>query len=129
MRHKVIWCHAGWFPYQYGFCPSEKAWRELAKASKRDLGAYPETAAMTTLFQNTKTKKRIAVVTVAVRSPQDTVNLLAHEAMHVWRDVRESIGEEHPSSEFEAYAMQNIIDELLTAYQKTRGPLFIRPRP
>lgn len=129
MRHKVIWCHAGWFPYQYGFCPSEKAWHDLAKASKRDLGAYPDNAAMTTLFRRTDTKKPTAVVTVADRPPYDTVNLLVHEAMHVWRDIRESIGEDHPSSEFEAYAMQNIIAELLTAYLKTRGPLFIRQLP
>lgn len=130
IRHKMIWC--GGFlrlPHDYGFCPSEKAWHALAKSSKRDLGSYPNNAAMTTLFQSTKDKTRTCIVTVANRTPQETVSLLAHEAMHVWRDIREGIGEEKPSSEFEAYAIQNIVDELICAYEKTRGPLFIRPLP
>lgn len=117
------------FTHHYGFCPSEKAWNELAKKSKRDLGRYPDNAAMTTLFQDTKTKTRTCIVTIADRTPRDTVNLLVHEAMHVWRDIREGISEMEPSSEFEAYAMQNIVDELIEAYEKTRGPLFIRPQP
>lgn len=129
-RHKMIWCSDLMrLPHHYGFCPSEKAWDQLAKSSKRDLGPYPDTAAMTTMFQSTKNKTRTCIVTVSDRAPQYTVALLVHEAAHVWRDIREGIGEHHPSSEFEAYAMQNIIDELLTAYQRTRGPLFIRQRP
>jgi len=113
-------------PHDYGFCPSAKAWNTLAKKSKRDLGPYPTNAANTTLFQSTKHKTRTCIVTVGDRSPRATVGLLVHEAMHVWRDVREGIGEEHPSSEFEAYAMQNIVDELIRAYERTRGPLFTR---
>lgn len=127
MRHKMIWCaNLLRLPHDYGFCPSEKAWHALAKASKRDLGPYPNNAAMTTLFQSTKNKTRTCIVTVADRKPLETVSLLCHEAMHVWRDIRESIGEQHPSSEFEAYAIQNIIEELLIAYQHTRGPLLIK---
>ena len=80
-------------------------------------------------MKNKKDGKRVAIVTVLKRSPQDTVELLVHEAMHVWRDIRESIGEDHPSSEFEAYAMQNITSALFDAYVKTRGPLFSRQSP
>lgn len=60
------------------------------------------------------------------RTPQMVVELLAHEAMHVWRDLRKTVGEDKPSSEFEAYAIQHIISDLLDAYQKTREPLFVR---
>lgn len=42
--------------------------------------------------------------------------LLVHEAMHLWRDVRELIGEDEPSKEFEAYAMQAICQRLFYAY-------------
>lgn len=127
----MIWCESFLrLPHHYGFCPSEKAWHALGKASKRDLGCYPDNAAMTTLFQDTERKTRTCIVTVADRTPQATVGLLVHEAMHVWRDIREGIGEERPSSEFEAYALQNIVEELITAYEKTRGPLFAkRQRP
>jgi hypothetical protein len=126
----MIWCETPLrLPHHYGFCPSKKAWDALAKSSKRDLGPYPDNAANTTLLQHTKNKTRTCIVTVGTRPPLATVGLLVHEAMHVWRDIREGIGEEHPSSEFEAYAMQNIIEELLRAYQKTRGPLFSPQRP
>lgn len=128
-RHKMIWCTTPLrLKHHYGFCPSEKAWNALAKSSRRDLGSYPcrDKAAITTLFQRTSDKTRTCIVTVSERPPVETVGLLVHEAMHVWRDIREGIGEEFPSSEFEAYMMQNIIHELLEAYQKTRGPLFTR---
>lgn len=124
--NKMIWCALPWFPHHYGFCPSEKAWKALAKSSKRDLGPYPTTAAMTTLFQSTEHKTRTCIVTVADKTAEETANLLVHEAAHVWRDIREGIGEEHPSPEFEAYALQNIARELFTAYEKTRGQLFVK---
>lgn len=127
--HKIIECSAGWFPYTYCFCPSARAWARLATISKRELGPYPDNAAMTTLFKDYKRNQPVAVVTVGVRKPIETVGLLAHEAMHVWRDMRETIGEKDPSSEFEAYAVHNILDQLMSAYVATRGPLFIRQRP
>lgn len=124
IRHKMIWCEMFLrLPHHYGFCPSEKTWHALAKSSKRDLGSYPDNAATTTLFQSTDRKTRTCIVTVGIRTPRETISLIAHEAMHVWRDICQGIGEEHPSSEFEAYAVQNIIDELIQAYEKTRGRL------
>lgn len=130
IRHKTIWfdCFLN-MRHHYGFCPSARAWQALAKSSKRELGPYPDNAAMTTLFQSTKNRTKTCIVTVADRPPLQTVGLLTHEAMHIWRDIREAIGEREPSSEFEAYAMQFIVEDLLTAYEKTRGKLFIRQLP
>lgn len=42
--------------------------------------------------------------------------LLVHEAMHIWRRIREELGEHEPSAEMEAYAMQWISQELMQAY-------------
>jgi hypothetical protein len=125
---KIIECNAGFFPYTYCFCPNEQAWKRLARISKRELGEYPPLshAAMTSFFRDYKRDKPVAVVTVADRPPPETVGLLVHEAMHVWRDMREAIGEKEPSSEFEAYTVHNIVDQLLSAYVRTRKPLFIR---
>lgn len=50
--------------------------------------------------------------------PHQVAGVLAHEAMHIWRTMREHIGEEHPSSEFEAYAVQHIVGNLHWAYNK-----------
>jgi hypothetical protein len=35
-----------------------------------------------------------------------------HEAVHVWQEVREKIGEEKPSREFEAYCIGAIAAEI-----------------
>jgi hypothetical protein len=130
MPVNMVWCDSSFWPHSYGFCPNEHAWKGIARVAKRDLGPYPPLSmkATTTLWQNYRTKTRVAVVTVRKGfAPQVVADLLVHEAMHVWRDIREAIGEEHPSSEFEAYMVQHIVAELFAAYQRTRGRLFIRP--
>jgi len=43
---------------------------------------------------------------------------IVHEAMHLWRWTREIIGEDQPSSEFEAYAMENICRNLFEEYAR-----------
>ena len=53
--------------------------------------------------------------------PVGVVGLIAHESAHVWQHIRRDIGENNPSPEFEAYAMQNIIMSLCEAYASTRG--------
>lgn len=130
---KVYWCNNGFWRQIFGFCPSERAWNNLARTSKRELGPYPPNedmgAATTTLFRDCKFGRRVAVVTIANRAPDVTANLLVHEAVHVWQDLCESIGELAPSSEFEAYTVQHMTAELFRAYEKTRGPLFTRPSP
>lgn len=46
----------------------------------------------------------------------DVAALLVHEAMHVWQAFCEHVGEKSPSDEFEAYSIQSIFHELMTAY-------------
>ncbi|MEL7086832.1 MAG: hypothetical protein AAGL98_00070 [Planctomycetota bacterium] len=81
--------------------------------------------AATSLFQKTDASKhRVAIVTVGDFSPGETVGILAHEAVHVWQDIRDGIGEKEPSSELEAYGVQSIASDLFSAYERTRRPLF-----
>lgn len=42
--------------------------------------------------------------------------MLAHEAVHIWQHYAAEIGEETPSSEYEAYTIQGIVQALLYAY-------------
>ena len=51
-------------------------------------------------------------------SDTDKVALICHEAVHVWQEIKEKMGEENPSIEFEAYSIQKIFFDLLTMYQE-----------
>lgn len=43
--------------------------------------------------------------------------LLLHEAVHVWQETREKMGENNPSPEFEAYSIQAIAQDLFEMYE------------
>jgi hypothetical protein len=53
-------------------------------------------------------------------NPEGVVALLVHEAVHLWQYIKEDIGEHNPSKEFEAYAIQNLTQELLQSYNIAR---------
>lgn len=44
-------------------------------------------------------------------------SLLVHEAVHIWQSHRDSMCEDRPSSEFEAYAIQALSQRLIESYQ------------
>jgi len=52
------------------------------------------------------------------RNPISTCAVLVHEAVHVWQAYTESIGEDKPSSEFEAYGIQSISERLMIEYAR-----------
>lgn len=132
---RVVWCQRGFLPIFYGFCPSEAAWRrELAR-----LGAaaspYPPTLACCTEFESPdpKAAKRSYLVTLSDScdgdEPELVIGLIVHEAAHVWQGARDVMGERDPSPEFEAYALQYIVLNLLSAYRRTRPGLRRRKWP
>lgn len=47
--------------------------------------------------------------------------MLVHEAVHIWRRACEMWGEDSPSSEFEAYSIQTIAQELMQSYAARLG--------
>lgn len=118
-------------PYHYGLCRSEKEFhRQLKRLGlpRRDwsafLGADSEGAstsadATTHFFENKKRFGLAAIVCIGNTRGSTRAQihaLLAHEAMHIWRAIRENIGETKPSHEFEAYALQAITQNLITAF-------------
>lgn len=42
--------------------------------------------------------------------------ILVHEAVHIWQYIRKEINEKRPSSEFEAYSLQGIAQNLFYLY-------------
>lgn len=124
-KNKVIWLEKGWQPVYIGFCPSRKAWnREIQKKFKTS-EPYPIQNGRCTFFTHADGKSSV-VVTIDSKIAEhyngvEIMALLAHEAVHVFKFICDSIGEDNPSSEFEAYSIQSILLQLCSAYEKTTG--------
>lgn len=58
----------------------------------------------------------VALGDMAGRSGVEIAGLLVHEAVHVWQEYCDSIGETNPGREQEAYAVQAIAQELMAEY-------------
>jgi hypothetical protein len=123
--HRVVWCEHGYFPFYYGFCPSKAAWdRELKRLKTTEYKPYPTADGRCNIFKSPK-GDLVILVTIGdhidkTNDPNGIIGMLVHEGAHVWQNLRDLIGEDHPSAEFEAYTLQTIVQELITAYSATR---------
>jgi hypothetical protein len=52
------------------------------------------------------------------RDPIEVAGLLVHEAVHVWQNYAENIGERYEGAEQEAYAVQSIAQELMGEFDR-----------
>lgn len=112
-------------PYFYTLCTTDKAFREVLKRldlPKADWPPFLKTErANATLHAFESDEKLVAVLCVPVNKKVERnqiAALLAHEAQHLWRWAREALGEACPSSEFEAYAVQRILQSFLYEYDR-----------
>ena len=115
-------------PVRYALCMSRKDYRRTIKAFQlRDPGdkwVTPNKAATVHIWDRAESGGPSAIV--CMRKPKNVaisqiVGLLAHEGVHIWQVVRADMGESQPSSEFEAYAIQNIVQELIEIYTEEIG--------
>ncbi|MFH3964700.1 hypothetical protein WAJ79_19475 [Acinetobacter baumannii] len=53
------------------------------------------------------------------RNQIEVYGLLLHEAVHVWQKIKKLMGEREPSSEFEAYSIQAIAQDLFKMYEES----------
>lgn len=57
------------------------------------------------------------------RNPVEVAGLLVHEAVHVWQEYADHIGEREPGREQEAYAVQVIAQELMSEFARRHQPI------
>lgn len=115
-----------WSPYHIALCVDEAAFHRKLRYLRLARGSWPPFVldggdATTHYFQN-EDQGLVAVVCIRFDrkiTSNEVRALLVHEGMHVWRAVRNNIGENEPSREMEAYAMQHISRALMDAYDRT----------
>lgn len=117
---------------RFALCTTEKAFHaELKRMGVPRYSTYElvTTPANATTHVLTDEDGEIAcIVTVPPRQFKERYDgvklacLLVHEAVHVWQEMRKRMGETNPSSEFEAYSIQRISQELMVAYLDQTRP-------
>lgn len=117
-------------PCHLALCLTEKQFQQKCKELKVPKSGRPEfmhtwhSHATVHFFENREDCSVAAVVCIRDMdkySYAEVASLICHEAVHVWQAIRETLGEKNPSSEFEAYSIQNITQTLLYEYDRLSG--------
>lgn len=119
----MIWCDRELIrsPLYIGLCLSEKRFaKEMKRLSIENPPSFLKTShANATAHFFIKDGKETVIVTMGKHKGQDPIcvaGLLVHEAVHIWQAIKDNIGEQSPSIEFEAYSIQAISQQLMSAY-------------
>lgn len=116
-------------PFYMGICLSEAAFHAAlrhAKVPRADWSAWirsPQADATSHTLESSAGRR---IVLVCLRGWEkrcgiEIAGLLVHEAVHIWQQVREYVGEDNPSSEFEAYSVQAIAQDLMQGFIDAGG--------
>lgn len=125
---KNLWLDRSLFenPYHLTLCTTEKQYvREIKKLGipKAERPAFfcsSKAHASVHFFENKDAGLAAIVCLSKIRDKTiHQINaLIVHEAVHVWQEVKDAIGEKTPSPEFEAYAIQSISQVLMTEFER-----------
>lgn len=108
-------------------CLNSKSYRKAMKAfGINNLSPWLATnhADAATHFCISKSGETGAVICLKSDTPRAELvvfGLLVHEAVHVWQNWCDHVGELSPGAEQEAYAIQAIAQELMAEYRRQRN--------
>ena len=112
-------------PFYYTLATDETVFQKALRHLKVPRDTWPAfilnpwSDATAHLFENGA--KLTYVVCVRLRdglSMPQVAAIITHEAVHMWQTARERLGESHPSTEFEAYAVQALTQRLLEEFER-----------
>ena len=110
-------------PYYVALCLNEKEFKQACKDI--EVKEIPEFSkgddfARCHFFERDNDVLAIVCLNPGKHSIAEVHGILVHEAVHIWQKVKEHIEESNPSSEFEAYSLQNIAQSLFEAYSERK---------
>lgn len=114
-------------PYCYALCLSEEEFdKELdrlnvPKKSRNGWMKTPQANATLHFFDKTDDVGKCAIVCLQKKKGIEVLqvySILVHEAVHLWQEIKEHIGERTPGAESEAYAIQRISQSLMYSYKE-----------
>lgn len=115
-------------PIYYALCTTQKLFEgelrrlKMARDTWPKFLSTPQSHATTHFLVNPKGSHTCAIVCIhpsdGSRSGAQVAALLVHEAVHIWQEARDNIGEVRPSPEFEAYSIQSISQRLIGEYAR-----------
>ncbi len=121
-------------PYCYAICTDEAEFKRELKRLRVPVKEWPDfvgdgmnsrSDATTHFFENNKDKDigLCAIVCIKASKSWTTAGLhglIVHEAVHIWQFVCKELGERNPGPEFEAYSIQAISQNLISAYNNKK---------
>lgn len=122
-------------PVRVGVCLSEVAWAKALKRIGTDDDApfmdgaparctqFAHPGAPTVIFLSFD----IADARRREIEPRHLVGVIVHECMHAWRWTLDAMGEARPGLEIEAYAMQDMVQDVTTIIDTHGVKLFHEP--
>lgn len=110
-------------PVYYCLCVDEEQYRqELKRLGIKWPDSFTINASGATTHFITNAKHGIAALVTINLSPKRTLiehyALLTHEAVHIFQEICDRLGEKNPSSEFEAYGIQRISLNLMYQFNQ-----------
>jgi hypothetical protein len=124
---KVVWFARSMMLVQTGLTTCAAAYAREAKRltglKEVSAGLLEGSGATTNLFQSdTGAPCAIVVLDLSIpRSLPQLAGLLAHESTHIWQFAKEKMREAEPGREVEAYAVQWLVQEMMTQLYPPRG--------
>jgi len=124
---KLRWLDRSLFVSSHYFtlCTTEKLFKKalkhlgIPKKDQPDFMLNWHSSATAHYFEH-KTDQKLTVVVCLGSTEGKTLSqvnaLLVHEAVHIWQQIKKAYGEYDPSSEVEAYSIQNISQALMDEY-------------
>lgn len=116
-------------PCDVGLCVDEKSYlREMKrlKVERPSVWITGGKAATVHLFDNSGNGRELIIVCIDMvemekEEPIVVACVLVHEAVHIFDSICEAWGEKHPSSEFKAYSIQRLSQQLMRTYARKIG--------